>query len=203
MAVSLKKGQRVDLRKNDGETLKNVTVGLGWDVIVPPKKGGFLGIFASQPAPPDIDCDASVLLCKEGKVKDNSDVVYYRNRKHKSGAIYHMGDNLTGAGDGDDEQINVKLMDIPAEYDKLVFVVNIFKAQERNQHFGMIQNCFIRIIDNDTRVELCRFDLSENYSGQTAMIFGEVYRKDGGWKFNAIGQGTTDDSLMQLVQRFS
>ncbi len=201
MSVNLKKGQRIDLRKSNGDTLRNVTVGLGWDVIAPPKKGGILGFFA--PAPPDVDCDASVIMCIDGKLKTNRDVIYFGNLKHSSGSVRHMGDNLTGAGDGDDEQIVVKLTEVPAEYDKLVFVVNIYQAQQRNQHFGMIQNCFIRIVDNDTNTELCRFDLSENYSGQTAMIFGEVYRKDGDWKFNAIGQGTTDGSLTQLTQRFS
>ena len=200
MAVSLKKGQKVDLRKSSGETLRNVLIGLGWDPVEPPKKGGLLGLFAAKP--PEIDCDASVLLCKNGKLENTADVVYYNNLQHSSGAVRHMGDNLTGGGDGDDEQVMVDLARVPADYDRIVFVVSIYQALQRNQHFGMIRNAFIRIVDNDNNSEMCRFDLTENYDNMTAMVFGELYRKDGGWKFNAIGQGTTDASLAQIVKRY-
>ena len=113
-----------------------------------------------------------------------------------------MGDNLTGAGEGDDEQIMVDLMSLPANYDKLIFVVNIYQARERRQHFGLIRNAFIRICDAETNKELCKYNLSENYEGQTAMIFGELYRYNGAWKFNAIGQATRDNSIGDLAKRF-
>ena len=200
MAIFLKKGQKIDLRKDNGDSLKSITVGLGWDVIEQPKKGGFLSIFA--PKAPDVDCDASVIVCQNGKFCTTSDLVYFGHLNHQSGAIRHMGDNLTGAGDGDDEQIRVQLSKVPEMYDKLIFVVNIYAAVSRKQHFGMVQNAFIRVVDNDTNQEMCRFNLSENYDNMTAMIFGEVYHQDGKWKFNAIGQGTTDSSLESLANRF-
>ncbi|MBO5752983.1 MAG: TerD family protein [Proteobacteria bacterium] len=202
MAVNLKKGQKINLKKENGSSLRSVTVGLGWDVIAPPKKGGFFG-FLSSLSTPNCDCDASVFACKGGKLIHNGDVVYFGNLTHSSGAIRHMGDNLTGEGEGDDEQIQVELSKLPSDYDKLVFVVNIYSAKSRNQHFGMIQNAFIRIVDNDTNSELCRFNLSDNYDNMTAMIFGEIYKLDGEWKFNAIGQGTTDNNISELSQRYS
>ena len=113
-----------------------------------------------------------------------------------------MGDNLTGAGDGDDEQIVIDLARVPAEYDRIVLVVNIYQAVQRRQHFGMIQNAFIRIVDASTNQELCKYNLNENYTNMTAMIFGEVYRHNGEWKFNAIGQATTDPGLGELIGRY-
>ena len=113
-----------------------------------------------------------------------------------------MGDNLTGAGDGDDEQIVIDLAHVPAEYDRIVLVVNIYQAVQRRQNFGMIENAFIRIVDARSNQELCKYNLTENYTGMTAMIFGEVYRHNGEWKFNAIGQGTTDPGLGELVSRY-
>ena len=122
--------------------------------------------------------------------------------RHGSGAVQHMGDNLTGAGEGDDEQIVIELDKVPAQYDRIVVVVNIFRAEARHQHFGMIENAFIRIVDARNNQELCRFNLSEHYDGMTAMIFGEVYRHGNEWKFNAIGQATTDPSLQALSKRY-
>ncbi len=194
MAVSLQKGQKVSLTK-DNAGLNKIIVGLGWDEV---KKSR--GFFA--PKPQDIDCDASAVLCIGGKVQNGADVIFFNNLTHGSGAVKHMGDNLTGAGEGDDEQIMVELGKVPAQYDKIIFVVNIYHANERHQHFGMIQNCFIRIVDARNNNELCRYNLSENYDNMTAMIFGEVYRHNGEWKFNAIGQATADDGLPQLVARF-
>ena len=112
------------------------------------------------------------------------DVVYFGNLNHKSRAVNHMGDNLTGAGDGDDEQIVIDLSSLPSEYDRIGIVVNIYQARERNQHFGLIQNAFIRIVDADNHQEMCKYNLSENYTGMTAMIFGELYKNNGVWKFN-------------------
>ena len=194
MSVNLKKGQKVDLTKgNTG--LRRVVVGLGWDAA--PTKGG---LFSSRSQ--EIDCDASAIICTGGKLLSSKDVVYYNNLSHSSGCVTHQGDNLTGDGDGDDEQIIVNLSQMPASYDKIVFVVTIYQANERRQNFGMIKNAFIRIVDADTNTELCKFDLSEDYSGMTAMVFGEIYRRDNDWKFNAIGQGTTDNSIGEMSKRF-
>lgn len=195
MSVSLQKGQKVSLTK-DNAGLSKIVIGLGWDEVKQQKKG----FFAAKPAA--IDCDASVLALKEGKLYGVDDIVYYGNLKHKSGAMQHMGDNLTGAGDGDDEQITVDLSKVPQEYDKLVFVVNIYQAVQRNQHFGLVENAFIRIVDGQKNQELLKYNLTENYSGMTAMIFGELYRHNGEWKFNAIGQGTNDPGLGELAKRY-
>lgn len=198
MSVSLQKGQKVSLSKgNDG--LNKVIVGLGWDEAK--ATGGFLsGLFGGARAA--IDCDASALMLKNGKLTDKKDAIFFGNLQHHSGSVIHMGDNLTGAGDGDDEQITIELNRVPAEYDRIVIVVNIYQAVQRKQSFGMIQNAFIRIVDTRTNQELCKYNLSENYDGMTAMIFGEIYRHDNEWKFNAIGQGTTDPSLGDLTKRF-
>ncbi len=195
MSISLKKGQKVSLSK-ESSGLSVVVVGLGWDEAQPVRRG----FFAPKPKP--IDCDASALVLKNGKLVDTSDVVYFGNLQHKTGTVKHMGDNLTGEGDGDDEQILVDLSSVPQEYDRIVIVVNIYQALERRQHFGMIQNAFIRIVDGKSNRELCKYNLSEDYSDMKAMIFGEIYRHDGEWKFNAIGQGTTDNSIGKLAERY-
>ncbi len=199
MAVNLKKGQKISLVKADGKKLTNLMVGLGWDAAAEPSGGFFKKLFSGKK---DIDCDASVFLCRDGKLTNVNDIVYFGNLTHKSGAVEHMGDNLTGDGEGDDEEILVNLDKLPAEYDKLVFVVNIYKGVERKQHFGMIANAFIRIVDKDTGEELCRFNLSDDYNGMLAMITGEVYRRGNEWKFNAIGSGTKDPGLTELSRRF-
>ncbi len=192
MSVNLTKGQKVDLTKGNAQ-LKNIMVGLGWDAV---KKG-----FFSRPQ--DIDCDASVIMLgADGKIPTKNDVVFYNNLRHISGAIMHQGDNLTGDGDGDDEQILVSLDRIPANIERLVFVVTIYQARQRRQNFGLIKNAFIRLVDADRNQEICKFNLSENYDGQTAMIFGEMYRRNGEWKFNAIGQGTNDDGISEMCRRF-
>lgn len=201
MSISLQKGQKVSLTKEGKEGLNQVIVGLGWDEAQSTSKGGFLGALFSAPTQA-IDCDASALLLKDGKLVDGKDVVYFGNLQHRSGAVKHMGDNLTGAGEGDDEQIVIELNRVPAEYDRIVFVVNIYQAVQRHQHFGMIRNAFIRIVDTRNGQELCKFNLSDNYSGMTAMIFGEVYRHNGEWKFNAVGQATTDPALPDLCRRY-
>ena len=200
MAVNLQKGQKISLKKADGSKLSKIMVGLGWDA-AESKGGGFLSsIFGSKK---DIDCDASVFVCKDGKLRDNDDIVYFGNLQHNSGAVKHMGDNLTGEGEGDDEQIFVDLNKIPTNYDKLVFVVNIYQAVDRKQHFGMIKNAFIRIVDNESGIELCRYNLSDDYDGMLAMVAGEVYKKNGEWKFNAVGNGTKDTGLGDLSRRFT
>ena len=207
MSVSLQKGQKVNLSK-DNAGLAKVIVGLGWDEAKPSggSGGGFFatlfggGAAASHQA---IDCDASAIMLKNGKFVDRTDLVYFGNLKHKSGTVNHMGDNLTGAGEGDDEQIVIDLSKVPAEYDKIVIVVNIYQAVKRKQHFGMIENAFIRLVDARNNKEMCKYNLTENYSGMTAMIFGEIYRHNGEWKFNAMGNGTTDPGIGELCRRFS
>ncbi|MCX4326563.1 MAG: TerD family protein [Lachnospiraceae bacterium] len=194
MSVSLQKGQKVNLSK-ENTGLSTILVGLGWDEVK--QKGGFFSKRAE-----DIDCDASAIMLKNGRLADIGDLVYYGNLSHKSGTVQHMGDNLTGAGAGDDEQIVIKLADVPKEYDRIVIVVNIYKAFERRQNFGLIENAFIRLVDARNNNEMCRYNLTENYSGMTAMIFGEVYRHNGEWKFSATGQGTTDPGLNELAARY-
>mgnify|MGYP004535651053 CR=1 FL=1 len=198
MSVNLQKGQKVEMKKDNGGALTKVMVGLGWDE-VPHPTGFFASLLGGGSQ--DIDCDASAFLCQGGRVVSNSDVVYFGNLVHSSRAVKHMGDNLTGAGDGDDEQIMVDLKSLPTCYDKIIFVVNIYQARERRQHFGLIQNAFIRICDEKGH-ELCKYNLSENYNNMTAMVFGELYRYNGTWKFNAIGQPTVDNSIGELVNRF-
>ncbi len=204
MSVNLQKGQKISLKKSDGSGLKKVMVGLGWDEAQPATKG-WKALFAVKPQ--DIDCDASVIVCgQDGKIISsnmNQTCVYYGNLKHPSGAIVHQGDNLTGAGEGDDEQIMVDLSLLPADVCKLVFVVNIYDADVRKQHFGMIQNAFIRIVDLSSRNEICRFNLTEDYSGKTGMVVGEIYKYEGEWKFNAIGQGVTGASrVTRLIEMY-
>ena len=195
MSVNLQKGQKVELRKNNGGELRRVMVGLGWDEVQRSR-----GFFA--PKPQDFDCDASAFICMNGRLAGADDVVYFGNLTHRSGCVRHMGDNLTGAGEGDDEQIMVDLASLPSQYDKIIVVVNIYQAAQRRQHFGMIRNAFIRICDAETNQEILKYNLSENYNGMTAMVFGELYRYNGTWKFNAIGQATQDNSVGDLAKRF-
>ena len=176
MAISLKKGQKVDLTKtNPG--LKEVLIGLGWDVNK--YDGG-----------KDFDLDASVFLLKgDGKVSSDDDFVFYGNLKHVSGSVEHLGDNLTGAGEGDDEEIKIDLSKVPETIEKIDFTVTIYEAEERKQNFGQVENAFIRVVNAATNEELIRYDLGEDFSIETAVVIGELYRNKGEWKFNAIGSG--------------
>ena len=201
MAINLQKGQKISLSKDNmgnATNLRRAVVGLGWDAVQ--RGGGLFGFGAQQAA--DIDCDASALMLRGGRLVSNEDVVYYANLHHRSGSVNHMGDNLTGDGDGDDEQITIDLDRVPAEYDRIVIVVNIYRAEAKKQDFGLIRNAFMRICDGNTGRELVRYNLSENYAGKTAMIFGELYRHNGDWKMNAVGQGTADGSLSELMKRY-
>ena len=176
MPISLQKGQKVDLTKGN-PTLKHVLVGLGWDV------NRYDGGFA-------FDLDASAfLLGANGQTPNTDAFIFYGNLKHPSGAVEHMGDNLTGEGDGDDEQILVDLTKIPDSIEKIAFTVTIYEAEQRRQNFGQVDNSFIRIVDNGTGKELIRYDLGEDFSIETAIVVGEIYRHGGGWKFNAVGSG--------------
>lgn len=188
MAVSLTKGQKVDLTKtNPG--LKKIVVGLGWDVNK--YDGGS-----------DFDLDAAAfLLGASGKTASDADFVFYSNLKHSSGAVEHLGDNLTGEGEGDDEQIKVDLSMVPAAVEKIDFTVTIYDAETRKQNFGQVSNAFIRIVDETSGAELIRYDLGEDFSIETAVIVGELYRNNGEWKFNAIGSGF-QGGLKALCQNF-
>ncbi len=176
MAISLQKGQKVDLTKgNPG--LKKILIGLGWDVNK--YDGGY-----------DFDLDAAAFLLGEnGKVTSDADFVFYNNLKHSSGSVEHLGDNLTGEGEGDDEEIKVDLSKVPANIEKIEFTVTIYDAEKRKQTFGHVENAYIRVVDDESGKELIRYDLGEDFSIETAVVVGEIYRHKGEWKFNAIGSG--------------
>lgn len=176
MPINLSKGQKVDLTKgNPG--LKKMMVGLGWDV----------NTFDSGA---DFDLDAAAFMLGEnGKCPTEKEFVFYGNLKHLSESVVHMGDNLTGEGEGDDEQILVDLSKVPQNVSKIAFTVTIYEAEQRRQNFGQVSNSYIRIVDETTGQELIRYDLGEDFSIETAVVVGELYRYNGEWKFNAIGSG--------------
>lgn len=176
MGVSLQKGQKVSLTKgNPG--LSKVVVGLGWDVNQFDTGGDF-----------DLDA-AAFLLADNGKVSAQGDFVFFGNLEHSSGSVRHLGDNLTGAGEGDDEQIKIDLSLVPANITKIAFTVTIYEAEQRRQNFGQVNNAFIRIYNETNGEELLRYDLGEDFSIETAAVFGELYKNGDEWKFNAIGSG--------------
>lgn len=188
MTINLQKGQKTDLTKGNAG-LSTVMVGLGWD----PYK--YSGSF-------DFDLDAAAFLVTEsGKVTGDSDFIFYNNLKHPSGAVIHMGDNLTGEGEGDDEQVLVDLKKIPVNIAKIVFTVTINDADARKQNFGQVSNAFIRIVNQSDNNELLRYDLSEDFSLETSVIFGEIYRNQGEWKFSAVGSGSKG-GLASLCNQF-
>lgn len=204
MSINLQKGQRIDLTKGNAG-LNEIMVGLGWDPAEQPKSGGgFLGgLFGGGGGKTaNVDCDASVILLKNDRLAAREDVVYFGNLTVLNGAIVHTGDNLTGAGDGDDEQIVMKLKSIPTDYNRLIFVVNIYDAANRNQHFGMIRNAFIRIVDKSTGKELLKYNLTDDYANQRTLITGEIYRHGDDWKFAAIGTGTQDNSIGDAIRQY-
>lgn len=188
MAVSLTKGQKVDLTKGN-PSLKHIMIGLGWDTNKYDGGAAF-----------DLDA-AAFLLGANGKVANDADFIFYSNLKHRSGAVQHMGDNLTGDGDGDDEQIQVDLSMVPAEVQKIDFTVTIYDADVRRQNFGQVSNAYIRVVNADSNQELIRYDLGEDFSIETAVVVAEIYRNNGEWKFNAIGSGFSG-GLFALCQNF-
>ncbi|MEO2076493.1 MAG: TerD family protein [Bacillus sp. (in: firmicutes)] len=203
MAINLQKGQRVDLTKgNPG--LTKVLVGLGWDPVQSGGGGGLFGGLFGGGGAPNVDCDASVIMLgANDKLQNNKDVIYFGNLKSNDGSVQHSGDNLTGDGDGDDEQIMIDLSRVPANIQKLVFVVNIYDCVKRKQHFGMIRNAFIRVVNPTNNQELIHYNLTDNYSGLTCLVTGEIYRHGNDWKFAAIGSGTTAASLSEVVRSYS
>ncbi len=176
MPINLTKGQKVDLTKgNPG--LKSVMVGLGWDV----------NAFDSGA---DFDLDAAAFMCgANGVCPTEKEFIFYGNLVHSTESVQHMGDNLTGGGDGDDEEIMIDLEKVPANIEKIAFTVTIYEAEKRRQNFGQVSNAFIRIVDSSNNTELIRYDLGEDFSIETAVVVGELYRSNGEWKFNAIGSG--------------
>lgn len=175
MSVSLSKGGNVSLTKM-APSMTAVTVGLGWD--------------ERTTTGAQFDLDASALMCTAaGKVVDDHHFIFFNNLTSPDGSVEHTGDNLDGQGDGDDESIHVNLASVPGNVDKIAFPVSIYDAQTRRQSFGQVMNAFIRVVDRANGSELARYDLTEDASTETAMIFGELYRNNGEWKFRAVGQG--------------
>ncbi|WP_425834389.1 TerD family protein [Streptomyces fractus] len=187
MGVSLSKGGNVSLSK-EAPGLTAVVVGLGWDV--------------RTTTGTDFDLDASAILTNaEGKVRNDQDFVFFNNLKSADGSVEHTGDNTTGEGEGDDEQVKVDLASVPADVDKIVFPVSIYDAENRQQSFGQVRNAFIRVVNQSGGSEIARYDLSEDASTETAMVFGELYRNGAEWKFRAVGQGYAS-GLRGIAQDF-
>ena len=176
MGIMLKKGQKIDLTKGN-KSLKKILVGLGWDTNK--YDGGY-----------DFDLDAAAFCCgDDDKVHEDLDFIFYNNLKHESGAIEHLGDNLTGEGEGDDEQIVIDLSLLPARITKINFTVTIHEADERGQNFGQVSNAYVRVVNQENDEELIRYDLGEDFSVETAIVVAQLYKHNGEWKFNAIGSG--------------
>ena len=176
MGIMLKKGQKIDLTKGN-KSLKKILVGLGWDTNK--YDGGY-----------DFDLDAAAFCCgDDDKVHEDLDFIFYNNLKHETGAIEHLGDNLTGEGEGDDEQILVDLSLIPSRITRINFTVTIHEADERGQNFGQVSNAYVRVVNQENDEELLRYDLGEDFSVETAIVVAQLYKQNGEWKFNAIGSG--------------
>lgn len=175
MGISLNKGGNISLSKTD-PTLKNIIIGLGWDAR--PTDGT------------DFDLDASAFMVKDdGKVRSDSDFIFYNQTKSTCGSVEHTGDNRTGAGEGDDESLVILLDKVPADIQRIAFTVTIHDAEVRKQNFGQVSHAYVRVVNRDTDQEVARYDLSEDASIETAMIFGEIYKHGAEWKFKAVGQG--------------
>lgn len=195
MSINLQKGQRISLKK-EAPNLTRLMCGLGWDV---GKKAG--GWFSSSP---NFDLDSFVIaLDQNQKLKDKSNIIYFGNLRHSSGSITHLGDNLTGDGQGDDEQIIVDLPKVPEQIAKLIFIVNIYEAQKRNQELSQIKNAFVRLIDLNNNQEIARYQLSgTQYQNKNALILGEVYRHDLEWKMAAIGEAFDAKGITDIAKKY-
>lgn len=200
MGINLQKGQRISLSK-EAPGLTKLMCGLGWDV-AKRSGGGLFGVFSNTP---DCDLDGSVIcLDKNDKVNGQANVIYFGNLSHKSGAITHLGDNLTGAGEGDDEQIIVDLARMPPDIAKLVFTVNIYDCIARKQDFGQVQNAFVRLVNMSDNKEVARYNLSgSEYKGMTGMLMAEIYRHNNEWKMGAIGNGVKVNGLEEIVNSYA
>ena len=188
MAISLSKGQKIDLTKSN-PGLTNITIGLGWDT-------------NKYDAGKDFDLDSSIfLLNATGKCGDEKDFIFFNNLEGGNGSVVHAGDNLTGEGDGDDEQVNINLANVPATVEKIAFTITIHDADTRNQNFGQVSNSYVRIVNDANSEELIRYDLGEDFSIETAVVVGELYRHGSEWKFSAIGSGY-QGGLASLVKDY-
>jgi len=188
MAISLSKGQKIDLTKSN-PGLTNITVGVGWDTNK--YDGG-----------QDFDLDSSIfLLNAAGVCADEKDFVFFNNLEGGNGSVVHTGDNLTGEGDGDDEQVKVALMNVPTTVERIAFTITIHDAEQRSQNFGQVSNSYVRIVNDANGEELIRYDLGEDFSIETAVVVGELYRHGSEWKFNAIGSGY-QGGLASLVKDY-
>ena len=203
--ISLSKGEMISLSKmpaidisKGGHGLTRVCVGLGWDPAMIEKRGLF-GKVTRVPGP-SVDCDAFAMILNGDRIVNSDDLIYYGNLKHKSGYIYHTGDNLTGDGDGDDEQIVIDLSKMSC--DKIVIAVNIYQGRSRGQHFGMLENAFIRIVDMQSNMELCRFTLDNKYNNDVSVIFGELIRTNGEWNFVAKGEAVNKNSIGDVARAY-
>ena len=196
MAINLKKGQRISLTK-ENPGLKQIMCGLGWDVA--PKSGGFFG------GNKQFDLDSSVICLNADKeLADLKDLIYFGNLRHSSSAIAHQGDNLTGAGEGDDEVINIDLPLIPPNISHLVFTINIYKCDQRKQDFSMVENAFVRLVNRADNKELARYNLSgSEYKGMTGMVLAEVYRHNDEWKMAALGNGFKVSTLADIAKIYT
>lgn len=205
MSINLSKGQKINLSK-ESAGLSQIMVGLGWDE-AQQSTGFFSALFG--PKPEEIDCDAfAIMLGNDGKLLHHAtDVkkctVFFNNLSDSYRSIVHQGDNLTGAGEGDDEQIFVDLNRVPSDVGAIVFAVNIYDAFKKNQHFGMLKNAFIRVVNYQNGKELCRFELNENYYDMTALVAGALVRGNGDWEFVTDGQAARVESLVDIVAAFS
>ncbi|OON94633.1 MAG: stress protein [Candidatus Epulonipiscioides saccharophilum] len=194
MAVALKRGQKFSL-STAYPGLSQLVIGLGWDAKKP-----VTGLFSTaQP----FDCDAAAIALSNGKLQRKSDMVYYGNLCHPSGAILHAGDNITGAGDGDDEQIILDFDKLPPHLNSIVLVVNIYEAAIRHQHFGSIENAYIRIFNKTNNREILKYNLTDNYANLNAIIVGELYKEDDEWRFKAVGVGTSELTLTSLSKKYT
>ena len=198
MAINLEKGQQISLRK-EAPSLTKLMCGLGWDILESSR--GLLRLFQPQA---HVDLDASVLcLNPNDKLTSKSDIVYFGNLRHNSHAVTHLGDNLTGKGDGDDEEILVNLPQIPDTISKLVFVVNIYDCVKRKQDFGQVKNAFVRLVDLDNNQEIARYSLSgDEYKGKTGIILAEVYFDKNEWKMTAIGKGINVKNIQEIISKY-
>ena len=194
MTINLQKGQRISLKK-EAPSLTRLMCGLGWDVA---KKSGWFGSSSN------LDLDSFVICLDENrKLTQKSNIVYFGNLRHSSGAITHLGDNLTGKGEGDDEQIIVDLPQVPSNISNLLFVINIYESQKRQQELSQVENAFVRLVDLSNNKEIARYQLSgSQYQNQNGLILGEVYRKDGEWKMAAIGDAFNASGIGDIAKQY-
>lgn len=212
MTINIQKGQKIELSKCH-EGLNNILVGLGWDPVKRPNESpvkNFLSKFFSGNSQLDmeevvheIDCDAFAIMLDENyKIKNRDYLIYYGNLAEPGGSVRHMGDNTTGEGEGDDEEIRIALSKVPSDVQHIVFAVTVYDCEDKKQDFGLIKGAFIRVVDDSNGKELLKYNLSERFEGKTAIIIGEVYRRGQGWKFAAIGESTADKSIGELIKRY-